>query len=55
MSHSIRYLLAGHWLATKARKQAQQQGHYRAALNLRKQGCPIDVALAILCNTTPRP
>ena len=40
--------LAGMYLVSKARQQARDSGTYRAALNLRKSGCPINVALSIL-------
>lgn len=40
--------LAGEWLVEKWRKQAQAEGHRRAAANMRKQGIPFEVALAIL-------
>jgi hypothetical protein len=36
------------WLVSKARQQARDHGTYAAARNLRKQGCSINVALAIL-------
>lgn len=40
--------LAGAWLIAKARRQAAQHGTYRAAVNLRKQGVELAMALAIL-------
>jgi hypothetical protein len=40
--------LAGHWLIHKAHRQAAELGTYRAALNLRKQGVRLELALAIL-------
>lgn len=39
---------AGRWLALKALAQQRQQGTQAAARNLRKQGCPVHVALALL-------
>jgi hypothetical protein len=39
---------AGGWLIRKARAQAQAKGTFTAAANLRKQGVPMDLALAIL-------
>lgn len=39
---------AGGWLVEKWRKQAQAEGHRRAAANMRKQGIQFEVALAIL-------
>jgi hypothetical protein len=41
-------MLAGFWLASKARRQAAVSGVQQAARNLRKQGAPIEVALALL-------
>lgn len=43
-------ILAGMWLAHKARQQAEISGTYQAARNLRKQGAPIEVALALLAH-----
>ena len=40
--------LAGMFLVAKMRQQAIEAGTYRAAANLRKQGVPIAVALAVL-------
>lgn len=40
---------AGLWLARKARRNAEEAGVQQAARNLRKQGVPIELALAILC------
>lgn len=42
------FYAAGRWLADKARKQAATLGVQQAARNLRKQGVPIELALAIL-------
>lgn len=39
---------AGGWLMRKAREQAQAKGTFTAAANLRKQGVPLDLALALL-------
>jgi hypothetical protein len=39
---------AGAWLATKAAQQQATVGTQQAAKNLRKQGVPLNVALAIL-------
>lgn len=41
-------IAAGTWLARKARQQAKEQGVQRAAMNLRKQGVPLELALLIL-------
>lgn len=41
-------IAAGLWLARKAAQQAKEQGVQRAALNLRKQGVPLELALMIL-------
>lgn len=41
-------LIAGLWLAQKARRQAREVGIQQAARNLRKQGAPIELALTIL-------
>lgn len=41
-------LAAGVWLVRKARAQAAQSGTYAAARNLKKQGIPLELALAIL-------
>lgn len=46
------YRIAGRWLVRKARLQAAEQGTYQAARNLRKQGAPLNVALAILGRET---
>jgi ribosomal protein S11 len=40
--------LAGMFLVSKARQQAAEYGTQQAARNLRKQGMPIETALAIL-------
>ena len=40
--------LAGRWLANKTRRQLREQGAFQAARNLRKQGCPLAVALLLL-------
>jgi hypothetical protein len=40
--------LAGMYLVSKLRQQARDSGTYRAALNARKQGVPLSVALACL-------
>lgn len=47
MSEHIVQLL-GYWLADKAREQAQERGVQHAARNLRKQGVPLHLAVAIL-------
>lgn len=39
---------AGRWLVLKARQQQARQGTQAAARNLRKQGVPLSLALAIL-------
>lgn len=39
---------AGLWLADKARRNAAESGTYQAAANLRKQGVPLNLALALL-------
>ena len=41
-------LSAGNWLCHKYRRQAEDQGVQHAARNMRKQGVPLDVALAVL-------
>jgi hypothetical protein len=46
--HYSAALSAGYWLVDKARRQAADLGTQAAAHNLRKQGVPIEVALAIL-------
>lgn len=51
--HNRRYIMdyidiAGIWLVSKARKQQRDKGTYHAALNLRKQGVPLHIALGIL-------
>ena len=46
--HQMTLYHAGMWLAMKARKQASMIGVQRAAVNLRKQGVPIELALEIL-------
>jgi hypothetical protein len=38
----------GHWLIDKARHQAAERGTFIAAQNLRKQGVPVEMAVAIL-------
>ena len=48
LSDCRRVRLADMYLVSKARQQARDSGTYRAALNLRKSGCPINVALSIL-------
>lgn len=40
--------LVGEWFFAKYRRQAAETGVARVAKNLRKQGVPIEVALAIL-------
>ena len=40
--------LAGAWIIAKARQQQRTSGTYRAALNLKKQGIELALALAIL-------
>ncbi len=39
---------AGSALMRKVRDQVEVSGHYQAAKNLRKQGYPLDVALALV-------
>ena len=39
---------AGLWLACKARRNAEEVGTFQAARNLRKQGVPLNLALALL-------
>jgi hypothetical protein len=39
---------AGLWLASKARRNADEVGTFQAARNLRKQGVPLNLALALL-------
>ena len=46
MNHAIVH--AGTWLYIKTRRQARTLGVYRAAANLRKQGAPLELALALL-------
>jgi hypothetical protein len=46
---------AGHWLVLKARQQQMRQGTQAAARNLRKQGLPLELALAILAPKEPTP
>lgn len=41
-------LCAGLWLVTKAKTQQRDLGTQAAARNLRKQGVPLELALAIL-------
>jgi hypothetical protein len=36
------------WFISKARAQAQTSGYYRAAVNLRKQGVPLELARLML-------
>ena len=48
MNHSMIYRMAGRWLVLKAREQQSAAGTYAAARNLRKQGVPLPMALAIL-------
>lgn len=38
----------GDWLLTKFRRQCQDSGVFSAARNLRKQGVPLEVTLAML-------
>jgi hypothetical protein len=45
-AHAVR--LAGMFFVAKLRQQARDSGTYRAALNARKQGAPLAVALAAL-------
>ena len=40
--------IAGAWLIAKARRQQVTLGTFQAARNLRKQGVPLQLALAIL-------
>lgn len=42
------YYFVGRWLADKVRRQAAEVGVQQAARNLRKQGAPLEVALALL-------
>lgn len=37
------------WFRSKAQENAAMSGTYQAARNLRKQGVPLDYALALLC------
>jgi hypothetical protein len=46
MNHAI--TMAGAWLYVKYRRQARTLGVYRAALNMRKQGAPLTLALQLL-------
>ncbi len=46
-------VLTGRWLAEKARRQAAKVGTQQAAVNLRKQGVPLPLALAILAGRLP--
>ncbi len=39
------YISAGRWIVCKARQQAREVGYQRAAMNLRKQGVPLSLAL----------
>ena len=41
-------VMVGRWLIAKARGQAAEHGIQQAARNLRKQGAPLELALAIL-------
>ena len=41
--------MTGQWFIDHYRARAAESGIYAAARQLRKQGVPIDVALAILC------
>ena len=41
-------LAAGTWLQSKAQQQQFTSGTFQAARNLRKQGAPLEVALALL-------
>jgi uncharacterized protein YacL (UPF0231 family) len=45
---SMTHCFVGRWLVDKVRAQARTVGVQQAARNLRKQGAPIEVALAIL-------
>ena len=40
--------LAGAWIISKARQQQRTSGTQQAARNLRRQGCELALALAIL-------
>ena len=42
------FYFVGRWLVDKVRAQARTVGVQQAARNLREQGAPIEVALAIL-------
>lgn len=44
----FRSLRIAAWFEAKAREQARTKGVYRAALNLRKQGVPLDIARLLL-------
>jgi hypothetical protein len=44
----LQYISLGHWLAKKYRAQAKEHGVQHAARNCRKQGLPIELALAVL-------
>ncbi len=40
--------MIGLWVRCKYQRLAKEVGYYQAARNLRKQGYPLEVALAIL-------
>lgn len=44
----VRALRAAAWFEAKAREQARVSGYHRAALNLRKQGVPLEIARTLL-------
>jgi hypothetical protein len=46
MNHAIVH--AGAWLWVKYRRQARALGVHKAALNLRTQGAPLELALQLL-------
>lgn len=39
--------MIGLWVRCKYRRLAEEVGYYQAAKNLRKQGVPLEIALAI--------
>lgn len=41
-------IVAGSWIVNKLRRQQREVGTYQAARNAKKQGVPIEVAVAAL-------
>ena len=46
-------IMAGLALTAKVIEQVETSGHYQAARNLRKQGYPLDLALALIAGRLP--